>query len=657
MLDGLALTCIALPILAGILVFILRASFLRGVLVVATGVVLALASLYLAKNGSFQLAADTMLGIKVDSLILVLDLALMAIILLIGLRLANWIITGLAAAQIAGVLYIEGLFGFVGGGQSLTAPMLPQMGLFADNLSLIMVLVISLVGSLICIYSLGYMRTHEEHLHLEKSKQPRFFLFMLMFLGAMNGLVLANNLLWLFFFWELTTLCSFVLIGHDGTEEAKKNATRALWMNMLGGMAFVFALMMLKKANAELSVQNLISSGNTLYLMPIVLMCFAGFTKAAQVPFQSWLCGAMVAPTPVSALLHSSTMVKAGVFIILRLAPGFEGTWFSVVLAIFGGFTFLATSALAVGQSNGKKILAYSTIANLGLIIACAGINTQAAITAAIFIIVFHAISKALLFLCVGAIEQRIESRNIDDMRALYQVMPRTAIITAIGIMTMMLPPFGMLLGKWMAIESALNMNFAMPIVITMLALGSALTVLFWGRWAGMLLGTDSPRPIKVSDGQSFSISFTLMVLTITAVLGSILSPLLYTALVQPATFMASSPESGYSILGALGSFYNKTGAFAVYPLFIAIGVGFLWAMRAAKKASQLPAADPYLSGAQAKDAHGEVGFMGPMRVVTNPTMGNYYLSNIFGEGKLTGTANAVAITLLALMVGGVMWN
>ena len=115
MLDGLALACIALPILAGILVFVLRASFLRGVLVVATGVVLALASLYLARNGSFQLAADTVLGIKVDSLILVLDLALMAIILLIGLRLANWIITGLAAAQIAGVLYIEGLFGFVGG--------------------------------------------------------------------------------------------------------------------------------------------------------------------------------------------------------------------------------------------------------------------------------------------------------------------------------------------------------------------------------------------------------------------------------------------------------------------------------------------------------------------------------------------------------------
>ena len=652
MLDGLALACIALPVLAAILVLVLRASFIRGVLVVATGVILAGASLYLARHGSFQLAADTFLGMKVDSLILALDFALMAVILLIGLRLANWIIVCLAAAQIAGMLYIEGIVGV-----GKTSPLLPSMGLFADNLSLIMVLVISIIGSLICIYALGYMKVHEEHLHLEKSKQPRFFFYMLLFLGAMNGIVLSNNLLWMFFFWELTTLCSFMLIGHDGTDEAKKNATRALWMNMLGGMAFVFALMMLKKAGAELSVENLISSGNTIYLMPIVLMCFAGFTKAAQVPFQSWLCGAMVAPTPVSALLHSSTMVKAGVFIILRLAPGFEGTWFSVVLAIFGGFTFLATSALAVGQSNGKKILAYSTIANLGLIIACAGINTQAAIAAGIFIIIFHAISKALLFLCVGAIEQRIESRNIDDMRALYQVMPRTAIITAIGIVTMMLPPFGMLLGKWMAIESALNMSFAMPIVITMLALGSALTVLFWGRWAGMLLGTSSPQPIRASDGQSFSISFTLMLLTITALLASLLSPLLYLALVKPATLMAGDPASGYSIWNALGSFYNSTGAFAVYPLFIAIGLGFVWALRAAKKAAKTEAADPYLSGVQARGSDGEVGFMGPMRVVTNPSMGNYYLSNIFGEGKLTGTANAVAITLLALMAGGVMWN
>ena len=653
MIEGLVLACVALPVLAAVLVYALRCSLCRGAIVVGTTAVLAVSSVLMAVEGAFGLGAETMLGINTDSLLMLLDFALMIIILLVGLRLANWKIVGLAAAQIVGMLYVKGMFGF-GAALPLKQPM---FNMFADNLSLIMVLVISLVGSLICVYALGYMRNHEEHLHLEKSRQPRFFFYMLLFLGAMNGLVLSNNLIWMFFFWELTTLCSFMLIGHDGTEIAKKNATRALWMNMLGGMAFVFALMMLKKAGAELSVQQLISSGNAIYLMPIVLLCFAGFTKAAQIPFQSWLTGAMVAPTPVSALLHSSTMVKAGVFIILRLAPGFEGTWFSVVLAIFGAFTFIATSALAVGQSNGKKILAYSTIANLGLIVACAGINTQAAITAAIFIIVFHAISKALLFLCVGAIEQRIESRNVDDMRFLYQVMPRTAIITTLGIMTMMLPPFGMLLGKWMAIESALTMNFAMPLVIVMLAIGSALTVLFWGRWAGLLLGASNPQPVRVSSYQPFSVSLVLGVLAVVAVLASLLSPLLYSGLVQGAAMLGAAADNAYQVSQGLGVFYNNTGSFAVYPLFIFMGLGFIWALRNARKASKDAGCLPYLSGAQTLDASGEVGFTGPMCEVVKPTMNNYYLTGIFGESKLTGTANAVAITLLALMFGGVMWN
>ena len=235
--------------------------------------------------------------------------------------------------------------------------------------------------------------------------------------------------------------------------------------------------------------------------------------------------------------------------------------------------------------------------------------------------------------------------------------MPRTAIITAIGILTMMLPPFGMLLGKWMAIESALHMNFAMPLVIVMLALGSALTVLFWGRWAGMLLASSEPQPVKVSEHQPCTISLVLSLLAISAVLGSLLSPVLYVLLVQPATTLAADPASGYGMYTALGAFYNNTGIFAVYPLFIAIGLGFVWALRAAKKASREKGCDPYLSGLQAMGKDGEVGFEGPMRQVVIPTMGNYYLSNIFGEGKLTSTANAVAITLLALMVGGVMWN
>ena len=221
-------------------------------------------------------------------------------------------------------------------------------------------------------------------------------------------------------------------------------------MNMVGGIGFLAAMLFMQKAIGTLSIQAMLAQSvvmhSTAAMLPIAFLCFAAFTKSAQLPFQSWLCGAMVAPTPVSALLHSSTMVKAGVYLVLRLSPAFAGTMLAGIVSLTGAFTFVAASALACGQSNGKKILAYSTIANLGLIIACAGMATPAAITAAILLIIFHAVSKGLLFLCVGTIEQHIGSRDIESMRGLYKIMPRVAVITLFGIVTMMLPPFGALL-------------------------------------------------------------------------------------------------------------------------------------------------------------------------------------------------------------------
>lgn len=173
-------------------------------------------------------------------------------------------------------------------------------------------------------------------------------------------------------------------------------------------------------------------------------------------------------------------MVKAGTYLLLRMAPAFAGTTISTIVALFGAFTFVGACIIAVSQSDGKKILAYSTIANLGLIIACVGINTAASIAAATMIIIYHSVSKDLLFCCVGAIEQRIGSRDIEDMRGLYSVMPRTAMITAVAIFTMMLPPFGMLIGKWLAIEAIASASQAMTPIIFFIALDSAFTVLYW---------------------------------------------------------------------------------------------------------------------------------------------------------------------------------
>lgn len=640
-MDILVFTTVVLPFLAALALVLLRDRGSRSLIVIGTAVVLIASSLAMVGQGSFEYTPESLLGIGADSIINLLDFALLAIILIIALtKLKSVLVTGLTIIQVAGLAFLEF---FLPGGHASAAP-----AMFADKLSLIMVLVICIVGSLICVYALGYMPEHEDHLHLPKSRQPRFFFYMIMFLGAMNGLVLANKLTWLYFFWEVTTFCSFMLIAHDDTEEAVKNATRALWMNMLGGVAFVIAMVFLQKSGASLNLSDILtpgfSSAGAVALIPLFLLCFAGITKSAQVPFQSWLCGAMVAPTPVSALLHSSTMVKAGVYLVLRLSPAYAGTMLTGLLAMFGAFTFLTASALAVGQSNAKKVLAYSTIANLGLIITCAGINTPAAITAAIVIIIFHAVSKGLMFLCVGTAEQKIHSRDLEDMRGLYMVMPKTAIVTAIGVITMLLPPFGVLMGKWMAIESAAAVRY-MPVTI-MLALGSGLTVMFWARWAGILFSTPYPKNVT-PESQPSTVRLPLVLLAWGAILLSLCVPFLYTGLIEPAV-VSSHKAAGY-VLEAF-NFVSPQGIFYIYPLYVLLGVGFLFAWKAARKADPASYVGPYLCGVQAKEDGN--AFRGPMGANVGYMAGNYYLSWLFGEERLSYPINLVATVLLAVMLG-----
>lgn len=636
MLDTLVFVTVLLPFLVAAALLVLRGQNVRKVILVATAGVLILASLAMLRGGAFTLSTAPLY----NSLVTLGDFVILFVVLFVGFKRKNQIIIWLTLAQIVGLAWFEFVF---------LKDHTPIPAFYADDLSLVMVLIISIVGSLIAVYGIGYMKEHEEHLHLSRSKQPAFFFFIVLFLGAMNGLVLANNMLWMYFFWECTTLCSFMLIGHDDTEIARKNAERALWMNVLGGTAFLFGIVLLQKTAGTLSLKDVLARGpefavaGSAILAPMFLLVFAGMTKSAQAPFQSWLTGAMVAPTPVSALLHSSTMVKAGVYIIVRLAPIYAGTVFSNFVALFGAFVFLATAALAVGQSNGKKVLAYSTISNLALIIACAGINTPAAITAAILLILFHAISKALLFLCVGAIEQKIGSRDIEDMRGLFARMPRTALVTIIGIMTMMLPPFGMLMAKWMAIESA----HGQFLIMVMLALGSGLTVLFWARWAGILLAVPFGKPQP--ETQAASVRAPLVILAAMAVLVSLISPFVYNALVAPVVTLYYK-ATAYTV--PLGNFTSDLGVFIIYPLFILLGLGFVYAVKQARKVTAAQVSAPYMCGEQLT-VSGQAGFRGPMGQPVAVSSSNYYLEQFFGENLLSRWINVIALAVLVIMLFG----
>ncbi|MGF7184583.1 ech hydrogenase subunit A [Desulfitispora alkaliphila] len=650
MLDWMLAVLILLPIAAGLAVFTVRNTAFRNGVVLVTAGLLTVAAIKLLLMG--PIADYTPTG-PWASVITVLDFIILFILLYIAIRLKSLIIGALTVAQIALISYFD--FGLLH--QSTAAGNTPLI--FVDQLAIIMVLIISVIGSLITLFAIPYMAEHEKHQDLKESKQPRFFAILLLFLGAMNALVLANDLILLILAWELTTLCSFLLISHDGTQLAIKNATRALLLNSLGGVALGLGLVTLFINTETTSIQAILSGDLLLagLMLPLALFCFAGFTKSAQMPFQSWLLGAMVAPTPVSAMLHSSTMVKAGVYIIVRLAPAFAGTLLSDMVALVGAFTFVMASALCISQSNGKKILAYSTIANLGLIIVAAGINTPVAYAAAIILIVFHAISKALLFLCVGTVEHGIGSKDIDNMHGLYQKMPFTATIALIGMLTMFLPPFGMLLGKWATLEAAPNL----PLVMILLVFGSALTMVFWLRWAGSIMSTSSAAA-KVKEDQHPLIKYPLVFLAGSAVVLSVVVAKFYEVMVAPVVvaFYGTNHSVIATTAGNIQFIGAETatvfGSYAVWPLFGVVLAVFIFGGYALTKTNTATVSSVYMCG--------EIGEVDDKSASKFRVAGDewceyetshYYLDPIFGENKLTTGSNALSLVILIVLFGVVL--
>ncbi|MDO5845407.1 MAG: proton-conducting transporter membrane subunit, partial [Methanocorpusculum sp.] len=510
-----------------------------------------------------------------------------------------------------------------------------------SNLSLIMVLIIGIIGTLICVYALGYMKDYHAHTADVKDRRRYFFVVMFLFLAAMFGIVLSCNLMTLLAFWEVTTLCSFLLIGYSRTPEALTNSFRAVWMNLVGGIAFTLALILLGTADSAvnlLSIPSLLSYGNVAALtLPLALLALAGLTKAAQMPFSTWLTGAMVAPTPVSALLHSSTMVKAGVYLLVVLAPLFSQTWVGIALALVGAFTFLVTSGLAISQSNAKKVLAYSTIANLGLITACAGIGTPAAITAAILLIIFHAVAKALLFLCVGAVEHKIGSRDIEDMDGLLVRLPLLATMMMIGIAGMYLAPFGMLVSKWAAIEAFLTAPFGF-VFISILAFGSALTVFFWTKWLGkifMRMGKKPAPAVKLNISEKISI-LGIGLMAIAACIGF---PAITKFAIVP---YIDTIYPGYT--GTSPLFSADTIAMCGLMLVVVIILIIAAAAGAHGTGKQLA---PYLNG---REVDTEGRFRGSLGVFKEAKTSNYYLEEYTGEAKLLKPSWIISIIIIAAM-------
>lgn len=644
---------ILLPVLCAGLCSIIRGRNGRSIIVTAAALVMSVVAILLvgkvtAAGGKLALGLES--PVDFNLIVEILDIALIVYIIYIGFSLKKMLISTLAAIQLVAVLLFE-IFGSVKE---------PEKVFMLDYLSLIMVLLVSIVGPLVAVFALGYMHEHEEHQHMKKSRQPRFFFIIFIFLGAMNGLVVTNNLMWMGFFWEVTTVCSFLLISHDKTEEAVRNGVRALWINLTGGIAFVLGIIMIYNVTGTLAIDEIISArpgAAFAGLLPIGLgmLCLAGFTKSAQFPFQSWLLGAMVAPTPVSGLLHSSTMVKAGVYLVVRFAPAFAGTLLGTIVAIVGGFTFVVGSALAISQRNAKRVLAYSTIANLGLIICCAGIGTNIALGAAMLLIVFHAISKGLLFLCVGTIEHGIGSRDIEDMQGLMKKMPFTTVITVIGMVSMLLPPFGVLMTKWLSIEAAVHL----PIVLVLIILGSAFTVFFWAKWIGIILTMSYKTSLHVEKLRA-SVRTALTILTLFVLAASILIVPLFNTFVAPQLSMDALGDTSTLTSGNGGIWLGNgnvlhMGGFASIGFFIILFAIVLTIPIFIRRTRPEKIKPPYMGGENVNDDIRGIEFMGPGDKVESVIVHNYYFKNLLGEERLTLVVNLIAGAIILIMFGVVI--
>jgi multicomponent K+:H+ antiporter subunit A len=364
---------------------------------------------------------------------------------------------------------------------SLQIPWMPLLGLDLalriDGLTLLFSLLILGIGSLILFYAGHYLSAEED--------DGRFLAYMMLFMTAMLGIAMADNLILLWLFWELTSISSFLLIGFWGhRSDARRGARMALTVTGAGGLALLAGVLLIGQAVGSFAMADVLASGDLIrgsanYPLILALVLFGAFTKSAQFPFHFWLPHAMAAPTPVSAFLHSATMVKAGVLLMARLNPALGDTalW-AVSLSLVGLATMLYAAWFALLERDLKGILAFSTVSHLGLITLLLGLGSPLAIVAAVFHILNHATFKAALFMMVGIIDHETGTRDIDRLGALWSMMPLTGTMTILAGSAMAgFPPFNGFLSKEMLFEQSLinDLLGALSLVIPLLVVVAAM--------------------------------------------------------------------------------------------------------------------------------------------------------------------------------------
>lgn len=450
-------------------------------------------------------------------------------------------------------------------------PWAPSLGLSLslrlDALSIFFCLLVSGIGAAVFCYTSGYLQGEK--------RSAAFHAQMLLFMVSMLGIVTASNVLLLYFFWESSTLTSFLLIGfHRHQRQARQAALQALLVTGFGGICFLVGLVLLGNAAHSFELEHILAARAELqahphYIVFCALILLGTLTKSAQFPFHFWLPSAMTAPTPVSAYLHSAAMVKAGVYLLLRLNPALGGTGFWVGSLLAAGMTSaLAGGLFALFEDDLKRVLAYLTICALGLMVALTGIGTETAIIAAVLYVLAHALYKAALFLSAGAVERSIGSRTISELGGLAGTLPALAAVTALAALSMAgFPPLVGFTAKEELLAAAWDHPFRAPLASATVAVGALLA-------AGALLIFVSPflgrMNTRQETGSAPPLVFTLpaAVLALASLFLGLLPDALSKGVIKDAAGAASGRELAVDL-----QWDGVTPAFWLSGISLALGL------------------------------------------------------------------------------------
>jgi multicomponent Na+:H+ antiporter subunit A len=450
----------------------------------------------------------------------------------------------------------------------------------ADGLSLLFAMLISGIGTLVVIYAGGYL-----------GKNPnlgRFYSWLFIFMGAMLGVALSDNLLLLFIFWELTSFSSYILIGFEHEKEsARAAALQALLVTGSGGLAMLAGIILLGQMGGTLELSALLAGGTAvqshpMFLPALILILLGAFTKSAQFPFHFWLPNAMSAPTPVSAYLHSATMVKAGVYLLARLNPVLGGNdiWFYTVGGV-GLVTMLAASYLSFLQTDLKRLLAYSTLSALGTMTMLIGLGTPLALKAAIVLLFAHALYKGALFLVAGAIDHETGTRDVTQLGGLFRALPITGTAVGISALSMAgLPPLFGFIAKEVVYETGLEFNPWLMAGIIFMGLSTVFVAGVVG--VGPFFGRKTETPKKPHEAP-FSMWLGPVLLTALSLLVGLFPGVVSSLMVSPAV----SSVAGEAVKVKLVLWHGVNTAFLLSLGTVATGIVLFLAANPLRSALQ----------------------------------------------------------------------